>query len=280
MSAPTFGVSSGLLDPRHVAAMGSAIWEFLYLLDRQTSEDGRVNKGRPILVEEISARTGRGDRATRGGIARLVAAGYVTKQKHSGGGLVFSVCNPKKRFKQDKPSGRNVPDGPAQTCRTEEQPSGTNVPDLRHKRAGRTILLQQNSKGESTPQNGAPLFDLRSPEKPPTLTPFRALEIIAQAGGLELGKPPAKDLKLAKDLIGAYGDLTEDDVRLTVAHLLKADPGYWNVRRRIDPAAIREHLPIARKAKATAEPDVLETMMDRSRYFGYGARPGARSDAA
>ena len=280
MSAPTFGVSSGLLDPRHVAAMGPAWAEFLLLLDRQTDADGTVNGGRPLLIEEIAQRTGRGSSTTRRNLARLEAAGYIAKRQ-SGAGLIVSIMNPKKRFKARPEIAQKRAIGSLKSERSETGEIAQNRARDSSKVSDHSLYKEQNSKEGSTPKNGAPLFGVEPlREEPPKLTPYRAVEVIAEAGGLELTRPLPKDLKQAKALVAA--SITEADIRLTVAHLLEVNPGWWNVKRPIDPAAIVEHLPIAKKAKATtaAEPDLYAKMTDRSRYFGHEGDKPATEHAA
>jgi|GEM_PF-6484198 len=259
MSAPTFGVSCGINDPRHVAAIGPAIWEFLYLIDRQTDEAGNVNKGAPVKIEEVAESTGRSNATTRRNLARLEAGGYISK-KQSGGGLIVSILNPKKRFTKRPEIAQKRAIGPLKNERPQEVEIAQKRSIDSSKMSDHSLYKEQNSKGESAPKNGAPLFDLRSPEEPPKLTPYRAVEIIAEAGGLDPARPLPKDLKQAKALIAA--GITEADIRLTVAHLLKVDPDWWNVKRPIDPAAIVEHLPIARKATTQAKPTSA-----KSEYF-------------
>ena len=47
---PTFGVSAGLLDRKHVQAMGTSVWEFLACLNWQTDAAGRVLGGKPLTA--------------------------------------------------------------------------------------------------------------------------------------------------------------------------------------------------------------------------------------
>jgi hypothetical protein len=49
------GVVGGLLDWKHVEAMGQAVWLFSWLVLRQTDENGKVLGGRVITYEEIAA---------------------------------------------------------------------------------------------------------------------------------------------------------------------------------------------------------------------------------
>lgn len=273
MPAPLITVSTGLLSPQHAKAIGPALWEFLALIDRQTTEDGTVNGGKPITVGEISARTGRCDKTTRANIARLEEHGYISKRQ-SGAGLIVRISNAKKRFK----AGRKLPTGSVENYRADGGEIGRKLPRDRQKTTDRTIYKQENSK-EGAPHNGALPLCLTSPApKPaPGLTPFGVCRLIAEAGDLDIGKPTAKALAQAKRLIAA--NVSEDDIRLTVRHLLSVDPAYWNRKRPIDPAAVVEHLPIARKA-AKAEPASADYsyLHDPARYFpGTGARAKADS---
>ena len=56
--SPIITVSAGLLDPRHVKAIGPAVWTYLALLDKQTKPDGTVNHGDPIAAAKFGARMG------------------------------------------------------------------------------------------------------------------------------------------------------------------------------------------------------------------------------
>ena len=270
-ASTTFGVSSGLLDAKHVRAIGEALWVFLALVDRQTSEDGEVNAGRPLQVGEIAARLGVSRRTCERHLARLEGAGYIIRTRTSYG-FVYSIRSPKKRFRK----GHSRPDTDV-VSRDESRPDkyvGSEAvrPDtdvasqpiqIRHGcRVDPTDLSDhssisiKNSKEDTAPKNGAPIFG----QKPtPKLTPGEVCKVIAEAGGLEFDRPLDKDLANSKRLLKDHPELTADDVASVVAYMLGENPDFWNRKTPIDPAAIRKHLPLYRKAQApkTEKPKYL-----------------------
>src|SRR4051794_17581868 len=105
MAAPphTFPVSVGLLDPRHVRAMGLSVWEYLWFLEHVTQDQaedgdyvGLVFNGRPIGIQEVAGALGLEPRTCRNHIARLAKAGYILKKKTATGAHIFSVTKSKR----------------------------------------------------------------------------------------------------------------------------------------------------------------------------------------
>lgn len=100
-------ISNGLLDGDHQKKMGSAVWQFMWCLDKITKIDsnglGWVFGGKPIKLEDIKG-------ASRITISRnlnkLEKLGYL-KLIHTPYGISIRVCKAKKRFnKIDKPVGQ------------------------------------------------------------------------------------------------------------------------------------------------------------------------------
>lgn len=94
-------VTNNLLDPKHRNAIGPAVWEFMWFLDKITriDEDGTgwVLGGKPINIADLTEELGGGDRQTRENVSRLEAAGYIRKQRTPGGIRIW-VFKAKKRF--------------------------------------------------------------------------------------------------------------------------------------------------------------------------------------
>jgi hypothetical protein len=71
------GAQSGLVDPKHEAAMHSSIWLYLWLVWKQTKSSGLVLGGMPLTYAEIARRSGFRERKIRWWLAVLRKAGYV-----------------------------------------------------------------------------------------------------------------------------------------------------------------------------------------------------------
>lgn len=114
----TFPVSAGLLDPRHVQAIGRAVWVYLWFLNRVTMDEQRgdddfvgiVLNGRPLSIDEIAEELGFDYHACRRHLARLVKTGYVERRKTGAGMFSYSVTKSKKwAWKRQTSGARNLP---------------------------------------------------------------------------------------------------------------------------------------------------------------------------
>ena len=90
-----FPVSSGILTPSHVTAIGNAIWIFLWLIDKTTSETvvegqscGVVLYGKPIAARRIAADIGLAERSCRHYLHQLEAAGYIRMDRTAAGPII------------------------------------------------------------------------------------------------------------------------------------------------------------------------------------------------
>ena len=141
MSAnPAIRVSSGLVSPEHVAAIGPALWTYLCLLDWQTSEDGRVfhrrqERGGGVRVSEISKRLGFSERTVREHLATLRPYLKIRRAQY---GFFITIRNPKKHFRPEESrhseTGRKLPvsDSPDRknsAARPEESRRSHYIPD-------------------------------------------------------------------------------------------------------------------------------------------------------
>lgn len=94
-------IKNNLLEPKHVEAMGTAIWLYMWFLDKITSISeegvGKTVGGRPIKFEEVEEELGISMRTYRRWIAALKKEGYinVTVAPY---GLIVSVNKAYKRF--------------------------------------------------------------------------------------------------------------------------------------------------------------------------------------
>jgi len=94
-------ISNGLLDSKHVAAMGPAVWEFMWCLDKITKIDehgiGWVLGGKPIKLEEITKTLGKHKNRVSEHLTRLQDEGYIFKLQ-APYGIIITVAKAKKRF--------------------------------------------------------------------------------------------------------------------------------------------------------------------------------------
>lgn len=101
-------VSNGLLTKEHKKKMGSAVWEFMWCLDKMTAIDksgkGVVLGGKPVQLHEI----GMGhDNTTSRNMQKLEDAGYI-KTTRTPYGMVIYINKPKKRFTKNGESLKPV----------------------------------------------------------------------------------------------------------------------------------------------------------------------------
>jgi len=92
-------VSNGLLTEEHRNNMGSAVWQFMWILDKITKIDdngvGWVLGGKPIKLKEMSF--GLHDNTVSANISALEKSGYI-QTKRTPYGMTIKVMKAKKRF--------------------------------------------------------------------------------------------------------------------------------------------------------------------------------------
>lgn len=100
-----FPVFTGLLEPEHVEKIGSALWEFLWLISKVTKEVvendetiGIVLGGRPVKNIEMSESLGYSLAKVERNISTLKKQGYITT-KRTPYGNIFKVKKSKKFHK-------------------------------------------------------------------------------------------------------------------------------------------------------------------------------------
>ena len=75
-----FPVWNGLLEPKHRARIGPALWEFLWCIDKVTKEKqgvGIVYGGKPVTFAEIAEDLGVSEKTIQRHIDRLAGANYL-----------------------------------------------------------------------------------------------------------------------------------------------------------------------------------------------------------
>ncbi|MED4052955.1 DnaD domain protein [Niallia taxi] len=107
-----FPVHLGLLSPEHKQQIGSALWEFLWLIARTTKESqdedgetwGIVLGGKPIKLSEISEQLGSSEHTVKKNITKLKKYGYIDS-KRAPYGEIFKVKKSKKFKKRQTENG-------------------------------------------------------------------------------------------------------------------------------------------------------------------------------
>jgi DNA-binding MarR family transcriptional regulator len=97
-------VSNGLLTKEHREQIGSAIWEFLWLLDKITKVDdkgfGYILGGKPIKLCELADQMGTSDMNVSRNLHKLEEAGYINILR-TPYGMVIKVKKAQKRFNKN-----------------------------------------------------------------------------------------------------------------------------------------------------------------------------------
>lgn len=109
-------ISNGLLKDNHELRMGTAVWQFMWLIDKVTKiddkGDGWVLGGKPINLTDIGKN--RSKVTISRNLQRLKQENYI-EIKHTPYGMIIKVKKAKKRFaknvnprnENDKPRFRN-----------------------------------------------------------------------------------------------------------------------------------------------------------------------------
>ena len=246
---PMITVSAGLLDPRHVKAIGTAIWTYLAVLDKQTSPDGTVNRGDPIAAAKLGVRMGLSQDTVLRHLERLQLVGYVhlTRQPY---GWIIRVEKPKKLFKKrpgrlaDSRVGKSADSERAenpQKCGAES----ARLPGLYKELIAVKAIIPASEK-RAFPNSKTALEPGRCQHSPQCkILPWHVCVVIAEAGELEPNGFPRADLNQAKQL----ADAADADIRGTVRHMLEVNGDFWGRKKRITPAAVLDHLPLYRKCR-------------------------------
>lgn len=123
-STTTFPVTSGLLDSTHFEKIGPALWLYLWLIDKTTSDEeidgvryGLVLYGHPISPALVTAAFGLNRRTYQNQIRQLADTGYVILQR-TGRGHIIRVTNSWKwKWRKKVKTYTTRPQGPARRHR-------------------------------------------------------------------------------------------------------------------------------------------------------------------
>lgn len=101
MNNYTISVSIGLLTKEHRQRIGTALWEFLWCLDKITKIDkqgfGWVLGGKPVLLSELAEQLGESEMTVSRNLARLSKEKYI-RVIRTPRGLSLRVFKAQKRF--------------------------------------------------------------------------------------------------------------------------------------------------------------------------------------
>ena len=237
-----FTVSAGLLDVKHCRAIGPALWTYLAIIDRQTHPtSGVVNRGEPISAKQLGARMGLSQDTVLRHLERLEGGGYV-ELKRAQHGWIITVAKPKKLFKRvgknaDSRVGKNGDSDRAQS----PQSCGSESAQMRipYKEAKASKAIPASSKRGSAKTVLDPDRCSHSPQCKGL--PWHVCTVIAEAGGLEVVAGFLdEELKQAK----ALADVSDSDIRGTVAYMLEVKGDFWNRQAKITPSAVLKNLPL------------------------------------
>ena len=96
-------ITNNLLDLKHRKAMGTAVWEFMWCLDKITKIDeegiGWVYGGKPINLKDIKLEIGISEPKISKNLHKLANKNYI-KLKNTPYGIIITVMKAKKRFNQ------------------------------------------------------------------------------------------------------------------------------------------------------------------------------------
>ena len=247
--SPLITVSIGLLEARHVKAIGPAVWTYLALLDKQTKPDGTVNRGDAITASKLGDRMGLSQDTILRHLERLQKAGYIrlTRQPY---GWIIHVEKPKKLFKKrvGKHAASRV--GTFADSKQAESPQecgaeSARLPGLYKEYIAVKAILPAFPKRAGS-NSKTSLEPGRCQHSPQCKTlPWHVCVVIAEVGELERNSFPRADLNQAKQL----ADAADADIRGTVRHMLEVNGDFWGRKKRITPAAVVDSLPLYRKSR-------------------------------
>jgi hypothetical protein len=100
-------IKNNLLEPKHIKAMGNAVWLYMYLLDKVTSinedQEGIVLGGKPIKFNEIKDELGISQNTYTQWIDTLIEYPYI-KATRTPFGYSFRIFKIHKRFTRNSDS--------------------------------------------------------------------------------------------------------------------------------------------------------------------------------
>lgn len=131
-------IKNNLLEPKHVKAMGSSLWEYLWILDHITKVDddgiGHVHGGAPIKLINLKADLGLTEANISRNLTKLVKEGYINTVR-TPYGVKISVNKAHKRF------ANNV----------NKDLSKTTLENYGNDNSNKTVTIDSNNKTSTAP---------------------------------------------------------------------------------------------------------------------------------
>jgi biotin operon repressor len=196
----SFYVSGGILSPEHTRRIGSALWEFLWLISHETREEGKVLNGTPISVHRIAEELGESKRTALRHLDRLEAEGYIIRSRGNSGEIYsYQIANSKKwvhgkEAVTDSSSGHDSSVIGAVT----KLSSGVAKNVIANKES-REVETVERVESSAAPQNTHPTLQevtLYCKERGNTVDPQHWLDYYT-ANGWRVGRSSMKDWKAA-----------------------------------------------------------------------------------
>lgn len=139
------GARNGLVDGKHIRAMGMGVWLFLWCLGRQTTADGDVLGGKEVSYQELALELGQSAKTIRNWADCLRTHRYI-KTARGKRGLVWQVLNPKKFRHYQRSLFQDSPN--LGTLDDVECPNlGRGVPKSGHS-VSRNLLMKSKGEGK------------------------------------------------------------------------------------------------------------------------------------
>lgn len=142
-------IKNTLLDPKHVEAMGQAVWLYMWMIDHMTSIDekgvGKVLGGRPVKYDEIQKELGISQDTYTRWIDKLEEYPYIITTR-TPYGIVYKVLKADKRFRKD--SGRIRKPADSNRVREDAESNKTN-----HYKSEDESISEPSSQDDSKQKN-------------------------------------------------------------------------------------------------------------------------------
>jgi hypothetical protein len=170
-------VWNGIFD--HYEKIGTALWEFLWLIDAITEEQdgiGWVYGKAPLKIERIASDLGIGNSTVRRNLERLKNGGYITTRK-ARYGIIVGVTNSRKiRPQSSTPDRSKVSEQDSRPLKSEQSVcSKVSGLSTKSERTGDSILIDNAVRQSSKTRAACPVWQETGVDPTRLSGPFRKL---------------------------------------------------------------------------------------------------------